>query len=312
MKEQITYDTFDKVDIRVGTVISVQKNEKARKPSLVVKVDFGDEIGIKQSSAQITHYYNEENLKGKQVIGVCNFPEKNIAGVVSQVLILGSIDKEGKVILVHPSQKSENGLPIAYKMHPEILSITLFGIVAAFTPGPNNFIAFYSGFNFGIKRTIPLIIGVTLGFPFLLLCVALGLINIFKLYPLIQEILKYLGTLFLIYLAYKISFSKSTKVENKDKNPVKFINTFVFQFLNPKGVIASIIVVSTYLDPGENFVNFTTQIIILALIVSVTSITLWTFMGKFIRKFATNQKYINYFNYVMSLLLLISIITFYL
>ena len=90
-----------------------KKNEKARKPSLVVEVDFGKEIGIKQSSAQITHYYNEENLKGKQVIGVCNFAEKNIAGVVSQVLILGSIDKDGKVILVHPSQKSENGLPIA-------------------------------------------------------------------------------------------------------------------------------------------------------------------------------------------------------
>ena len=113
MKEQITFDDFDKVDIRVGTVISVRKNEKARKPSLVVEVDFGEEIGTKQSSAQITHYYNEENLKGKQVIGVCNFVEKNIAGVVSQVLILGSIDKEGKVILVHPSQKSENGLPIA-------------------------------------------------------------------------------------------------------------------------------------------------------------------------------------------------------
>ena len=85
-------------------------SDKAR---LVVKVDFGDEIGIKQSSAQITHYYNEENLKGKQVIGVCNFPEKNIAGIVSQVLILGSIDKDGKVILLHPSQKSENGLPVA-------------------------------------------------------------------------------------------------------------------------------------------------------------------------------------------------------
>ena len=113
MKPQITYDIFDKVDIRVGTVISVQKNEKARKPSLVVKLDFGKEIGIKQSSAQINEYYNEENLKGKQVIGVCNFPEKNIAGIVSQVLILGSIDKEGKVILVHPSQKSEDGLPIA-------------------------------------------------------------------------------------------------------------------------------------------------------------------------------------------------------
>ena len=113
MKKEITYEDYSKIQIIVGTVLKVSKNEKARKPSLVVEVDFGDEIGIKQSSAQITHYYNEENLKGKQVIGVCNFPEKNIAGVVSQVLILGSIDKEGKVILVHPSQKSENGLPIA-------------------------------------------------------------------------------------------------------------------------------------------------------------------------------------------------------
>ena len=113
MKEQITYDIFDKVDIRVGTVLSVKKNEKARKPSLVVEVDFGKEIGIRQSSAQITHYYNAENLVGKQVIGVCNFPEKNIAGVKSQVLILGSIDNEGRVTLVHPSQKADNGLPIA-------------------------------------------------------------------------------------------------------------------------------------------------------------------------------------------------------
>jgi len=113
MKEQITYEDFDKIDIRLGTVISVKKNEKARKPSLVVEVDFGKEIGIKQSSAQITHYYNEDNLKGKQVIAVCNFAEKNIAGIVSQVLILGAIDKEGKVVLVHPSQKEEDGLHIA-------------------------------------------------------------------------------------------------------------------------------------------------------------------------------------------------------
>ena len=101
MKEQITYDIFEKVDIRIGTVISVKKNEKARKPSLVVEVDFGKEIGIKQSSAQITHYYNEENLMNKQVIGVCNFAEKNIAGVVSQVLILGAIDSDGKVVLLN-------------------------------------------------------------------------------------------------------------------------------------------------------------------------------------------------------------------
>ena len=113
MKEQTSYDIFDKVDIRIGTVLSVKKNVKARKPSLIIEVDFGDEIGIKQSSAQITDFYNEENLKGKQVIGVCNFPKKNIAGVVSEVLILGAIEKDGKVVLVHPSQKADNGLDIA-------------------------------------------------------------------------------------------------------------------------------------------------------------------------------------------------------
>ena len=113
MKPQITYDVYEKLDIRLGTVLSVRKNEKARKPSLVVEVDFGKEIGIKTSSAQITHFYNSENLVGKQVIGVCNFPEKNIAGIKSQFLLLGSIDEEGKVTLLHPSQKAENGLPIA-------------------------------------------------------------------------------------------------------------------------------------------------------------------------------------------------------
>ena len=113
MKQEITYDDYAKVEIKVGTVLKVLKNEKARKPSLVVEVDFGDKTGIEKSSAQITHYYNEQNLIGKQVIGVCNFPKKNIAGVVSEVLILGAIEKDGKVVLVHPSQKVENGLEIA-------------------------------------------------------------------------------------------------------------------------------------------------------------------------------------------------------
>ena len=195
-------------------------------------------------------------------------------------------------------------------MHPEILSITLFGIVAAFTPGPNNFVAFYSGFNFGIKRTLPHIFGVTFGFPFLLLCVALGLINIFKLYPLIQIVLKYLGTIFLIYLAYKIA-SATASEETKKENPVKFLETFLFQYLNPKGVMVAIIVVSTYVELGENYINYATQVVLLAFLFSLTSITLWTFIGKFLRKFATNDKFIKYFNYAMSGLLLLSIITFY-
>ena len=112
MKQEITFDDYNKVEIRVGTILSVSKNKRAKKPSLVVEVDFGAERGIKKSSAQITHYYNEENLVGKQVIGVCNFPKKNIAGIFSEVLILGAIEKDGKVVLLHPSQKVENGLEI--------------------------------------------------------------------------------------------------------------------------------------------------------------------------------------------------------
>ena len=110
---EITYEDFKKIKIKLGTILEVKNNEKARKPSLVLKVDFGEGVGIKQSSAQITHYYNKEDLIGKQVVGVCNFPTKNIAGIVSEALILGAIEEDGKVVLVHPSQKAINGLDIA-------------------------------------------------------------------------------------------------------------------------------------------------------------------------------------------------------
>ena len=196
-------------------------------------------------------------------------------------------------------------------MHPEIISICLFWFVTAFTPGPNNIVASYSGFNFGIKKTIPHILGVTLGFTALIISLIIGLINIFIIYHNIQEVLKYLGTLFLLYLAFKISFSSSDNSSNSE-SPVKFIETFLFQFLNPKGVIVGIIVVSTYIQVDENYVNYSLQVIILALLFSVTSITSWTLVGRFLRKFATNEKFIKYFNYAMSVLLILSIFTFYL
>ena len=109
---EITYDDFRKVDIRVGTVVSVKNNEKAHQPALVLEVNFGDKIGVKTSSAKITHYYNPDNLVGEQIIAVCNFPTKNIAGVESEVLVLGAMEEDGKVVLVHPSKNVANGLEI--------------------------------------------------------------------------------------------------------------------------------------------------------------------------------------------------------
>ena len=195
-------------------------------------------------------------------------------------------------------------------MHPEILSMALFWIVAAYTPGPNNVIASYSGFNFGIKKTLPHILGVAFGFTFLIFLLTVGLVNVFKVFPIIQVSLKYLGSIFLVYLAYKIYFSKIDS-EKKNENPVKFIETFLFQFLNPKGVLIGIIIVSTYVEHGENYLKYATQVILFAFLVSLSSITFWTFVGKYLRKFATNEKFIKYFNCVMSLLLILSIITFY-
>ena len=109
---EITYEDFRKVQIHIGTVLSVKTNEKARQPALVLEVDFGNKIGIKTSSAKITDYYNSENLLGKQIIAVCNFPTKNIAGIISEILILGAVATDGKVVLLHPSQEVKNGLEV--------------------------------------------------------------------------------------------------------------------------------------------------------------------------------------------------------
>ena len=113
MKNEITYEDYDKIQIFTGTILEASINEKARKPAYVLKIDFGEKIGVKTSSAQITSYYKTSELTGKQIMAVCNFPSRNIAGIKSEVLILGAIEEDGKVVLFHPSQKVKNGLPIA-------------------------------------------------------------------------------------------------------------------------------------------------------------------------------------------------------
>ena len=195
-------------------------------------------------------------------------------------------------------------------MHPELLSLFLFMLGTGCSPGPNNIVASYSGFNFGIIKTLPHMLGVILGFTLMVSILNFGLINIFKIYPLLQDILKISGSIFLIYLAYKIAFASKIS-ENQKKNPVKFLETFFFQFLNPKGVIVGIIFVSTYVEKGINFVNHSIWVIGVSFLCAVISINFWTLIGKFLRKFATNEKFIKLFNYAMSMLLLSCIATFY-
>ena len=111
MKDVVKYGDFEKLEILVGTILEVKINQKARKPAYVLNIDFGRKIGIKQSSAQITNYSIDELLQ-KQIIAVCNFGKKNIAGIESEVLVLGAINDNQEVILLHPQKKVPNGAQI--------------------------------------------------------------------------------------------------------------------------------------------------------------------------------------------------------
>ena len=195
-------------------------------------------------------------------------------------------------------------------MHPELLLLIGISLSLGFTPGPNNAVAAYSGFNFGVRKTLPLILGVGFGYTTLIILINFVLISTFKNYPIIQEIIRVLGTIFLIYLAYKISFSKISS-DGRTENPVKFLDKFIFQFINPKGVMAGVTLSSNFVEQGENYLNHSIWVIVVCSVTAFLSITSWTFLGKFLRKFATNNNFIKRFNYAMSLLLIVCIIGFY-
>jgi len=209
-------------------------------------------------------------------------------------------------------------------IHSDLIAFILFCSAAAFSPGPNNFMASYSAFNFGIKKTLPIIYGVTFGFPLLIICINFGLSIIFKKYPDIQNIITVAGTIFLVYMAYKIATTKNT--QNKEsKNPATFINIVLFQFINPKAVICAAFITSTFISQ-ENFVKDSTIIILLAIIISFLSIVTWSLLGKYMTIGESEKKLSNLpiilslplkiiaknFNFLMSGMLILTIIILYL
>src|ERR1041384_8273308 len=106
----ISWDDFDKIDIRVGTITEVKDFPKARKPAYQLMIDFGNELGTKRSSAQITVHYKKEDLLNRQVIAVINFAPKQIADFISECLVLGIYDENREVVLLAPEKKISNGL----------------------------------------------------------------------------------------------------------------------------------------------------------------------------------------------------------
>ena len=195
-------------------------------------------------------------------------------------------------------------------MHPELLLLIGISFSMGFTPGPNNAVASYSAFNFGVRKTLPIILGVGLGYTVLVVLLIFALISVFQKYPYLQEIIRILGSIFLIYLAYKISFSKG-KSQSKTENPVKFYETFFFQFINPKSIIIALAAISMFIDPQENFIKDSIVLTSIFFLMAVGSQAAWCLMGKYLRKFATSDRFIKNFNYTMSFLLIVCVILFY-
>ncbi|TRZ42749.1 tRNA-binding protein [Robertkochia solimangrovi] len=111
--EEIQWSDFTKVKIKVGTIISAEDFPEARNPAFKLQIDFGPDLGVLKSSAQITRRYKKETLIGKQVVAVVNFPKKQIANMMSECLVIGAVGPDNDVVLLSPDQKVDNGLPVA-------------------------------------------------------------------------------------------------------------------------------------------------------------------------------------------------------
>jgi len=195
-------------------------------------------------------------------------------------------------------------------MLPQLIPLILFGVAAGFSPGPNNIVTSHSAFNFGFKKTIPTMLGVVSGWTLLSIFLVYGSGILFTNFKHLQIIIKISGSAYLLFLAYKISFIK-IKTKTKIKKPVNFLNTFFFQFVNPKSIIAGSTAVSLFIDTEINFLRDSIIFVVLMFLIAIGSQITWCLMGTYLRKYATSEKFINNFNYSMSFLLIVCVILFY-
>ena len=191
--------------------------------------------------------------------------------------------------------------------HSLLIAFVLFATVMFFTPGPNNIMLLSSGLTYGFRPTIPHIMGITIGFAFMVGAVGLGLGTIFIAYPILQTILKYAGVAYLVYLAAHIAMSEPPSAEqDNSRRPMTFWGAAMFQWINAKGWVIVIGTITAYAAIAQFPLNIAIQTLI-SLLIGSASCVVWALFGTALRPVLTSERLVRAFNILMAILLLASL-----
>ncbi len=187
------------------------------------------------------------------------------------------------------------------------LAMTSFALVMAFTPGPNNIMLTASGVNFGFVRSLPHVFGIEVGFVALLAACGLGLGLLFTTYPAAQVVLKVAGATYLLWLAWKVATAAGTGEAGPAPKPITFLQAFVFQWVNPKGVVASLGAVALFMRPDSVQSDLPVMLLVFALTTIFSAMT-WAAFGAALSNLLRNPRHARVFNITMGVLLVASIV----
>ena len=193
-----------------------------------------------------------------------------------------------------------------------ILAISAYNFVMYVTPGPNNSILTASGIKFGFFRSIPNILGIPTGHGLQLALVCLGLGSLFSAFPVLLDILRYVGAAYILYLAYKMFGSLNIAATEDKSRPLKYYEAILFQFVNPKAWVICITAVSLFYPEQENLIIGTLFMVVMSTVINIPSISIWAFGGSVIRFYLNNIKLKKIIEWLLALLLIATAISVFL
>ncbi len=190
-----------------------------------------------------------------------------------------------------------------------ILALAIYNFIMYVTPGPNNSILTASGIKFGFARSIPNVLGIPTGHGLQLALVCLGLGSLFIRYPILFDILRYVGSAYILYLAYKMFGSLNiTKTEDRSR-PLKYYEAILFQFVNPKAWVICSTAVTLYYPINENIIIGTLFMVIMSTVVNIPSISIWAYGGSVIKQYLNNKKLKKFIELVLAIFLILTAVS---